>query len=84
MSGPSRFSQHYWLTNGMARSVGINLSHEIRSGRLAHKELQDTVARCALCPNAGQCAQWMGHQCAVASDPPAYCEIRDDLRRLTH
>lgn len=72
----------YWLTQGMARALGINLSTAIRSGGLSRAGLERLVDRCAQCPHAGECLGWLAHPQGQAPTLPDYCPNRAALGAL--
>lgn len=77
-------TQHYWLTQGMARALGVNLSGAIHTGGLSRSGLDDLVARCQACGHAADCLPWLGRNAVGAAALPTYCENRvplDALRR---
>ena len=77
-------TQHYWLTQGMARALGVNLSAAIHTGGLSRSALDGLVARCQACGHAADCLPWLGRNAGRAAALPTYCENRvplDALRR---
>lgn len=36
----------WWLTHGMARSIGVSLPHAVLDGWLTRKDLAELVGRC--------------------------------------
>lgn len=66
-------SMHFWITIGMARTLGLNLSDAMLDGRLSQSTYIDLVARCSACPQAQMCMQWMGQQTSLAAAPPENC-----------
>lgn len=80
----SATTQHYWLTQGMARALGVNLSAAIHAGGLTRPALDTLVARCQACGHAADCLPWLGRNATGAEALPTYCENRvrlDALRR---
>ncbi|OLS52367.1 DUF6455 family protein [Rhodovulum sulfidophilum] len=82
MEDQGRLSQHFWLTQGMARTIGVNLNHALRSGQLGRGEYSELVARCCHCGRAEACMGWMGHQVSGADCPPDWCAVRCSLKAL--
>lgn len=74
---------HYWLTQGMARTAGVNLKAEVTAGRISEATFVEMVARCGACQKAETCVRWMAEGAAEAPDIPGYClnhEIIEALR----
>ncbi len=77
-----KLDEHYWLTRGMARALGLSLSGALRDKRLTGDDLSLMVARCVACGRKADCTQWLAHHGAGAPDLPGYCAIAPDLRAL--
>ena len=75
-------SGHYWLTLGMARSVGLNLCAAIRAQRMSRAKLDELVTRCETCGRQADCTRWLGRITQDATTPPAYCANRKSLSVL--
>ncbi|MBI1218910.1 MAG: hypothetical protein GC186_10210 [Rhodobacteraceae bacterium] len=75
-------TQHYWLTQGMARALGVNLSAAIHAGILSRADLDTLVARCQDCGHASDCLLWLGRNASGAPALPGYCENRVPLEAL--
>ncbi|MEL6518656.1 MAG: DUF6455 family protein [Pseudomonadota bacterium] len=74
---------HYWLTQGMARTAGVNLKQEITTGRISETTFVEMVARCSACQKADGCVRWMAEGAGGAPKIPGYClnhEIIEALR----
>jgi hypothetical protein len=65
--------RHFWLTQGMARTVGVNLTEAIAAGRMTRDDLAHMVVRCAGCEFPERCVRWMADGRHLGEDPPAYC-----------
>lgn len=72
----------YWLTQGMARVLGISLSSAIRSGALSHDGLEAMVDRCGHCAHADACLGWLARQQGEVGTAPDYCANRAALAAL--
>ena len=72
----------YWLTQGMARVMGISLSSAIRCGALSRERLDAMVERCAQCAHAADCLGWLAGQQGGQTAPPDYCANRSALAAL--
>ncbi len=80
--GGSSVLQHYWLTQGMARALGVNLCAAIAAGALKRSVLDDLVARCEACKRQAECLPWLGRNAMGAADLPEYCANRQALLAL--
>lgn len=66
-------TRHFWITIGVSRCLGVNLSDALQDGKLTHSGYADLVTRCRTCPHAKACEEWMGQQCGRATTPPPGC-----------
>ncbi|RAP41422.1 hypothetical protein BYZ73_10795 [Rhodovulum viride] len=82
MEDQGRLSKHFWLTQGMARTIGVNLNDALRSGQLGRGEYSELVAACAHCGRAEECMRWMGHQVTGADRLPEWCAVGVRLEAL--
>ena len=64
---------HFWLTLGMARTLGVTLTDALDSGQITRADYAETVTRCRGCDAALDCAVWMGQQTCSAESAPSYC-----------
>lgn len=80
MSGDA--TQSYWLTQGMARALGVNLSSGVLEGWLKRSELDSMVLRCQLCGCRARCTQWLAVNGAGATSLPDYCANKAELESL--
>ncbi|MBT8476914.1 MAG: hypothetical protein HKO95_11310 [Rhodobacteraceae bacterium] len=74
---------HFWLTQGMARTAGVNIGEEIALGRLTIEDFGGMVSRCEKCERSEPCVRWMAEGGKGAPDIPGYClnhEIIEALR----
>lgn len=71
--GTTAAERHFWLTQGMARTVGVNLTEAIAAGRISRAELAQMVVRCSGCEFPERCVRWMAEGTHLDADPPAYC-----------
>lgn len=75
-------SRHFWLTQGMARSIGLDLNRALRSGELPRDAYSQMIASCCDCDCSGACIAWMAQQGGGATAPPDFCPIAGALKRL--
>lgn len=79
---PGSLDRHFWLTQGMARTLGIRFSDVIAQGRLTPQGFTDLVNTCRGCPLSHRCVAWMARAEAATQPAPSYCENADALNRL--
>lgn len=82
MDEDNRFSRHFWLSQGMARSIGVNVNEALRVGRLDRDAYAELVARCCHCARTEQCLGWMARQGAGAEALPGWCALKPELEAL--
>ncbi|TCP62369.1 hypothetical protein EV663_102214 [Rhodovulum bhavnagarense] len=82
MEDHGKLSHHFWLTQGMARTIGVNVNDALRDGRMGRGEYAEMVAKCCHCDRSEQCMAWMGKQTAGAERAPGWCAIKPGLERL--
>ena len=75
-------ARNYWLTQGMARTLGVNLAGAIAGGWLTREDLGIMVVRCRMCGRAEQCTRWLAQNGAGASELPDYCANKSELEAL--
>jgi hypothetical protein len=80
--GVTTAERHFWLTQGMARTVGVNLTEAIAAGRMTRSGLGDMVVRCASCESSERCVRWMSDGRHLGGDPPAYCLNHEAIEAL--
>ncbi|EIE52823.1 hypothetical protein AL036_15415 [Salipiger aestuarii] len=75
-------ARHFWMTRSVARVMGLNLSNEMRRGRLEPDGYARMVASCQGCALVEACQSWLGDQTDVSAAPPPGCRIGAQLGRL--
>lgn len=80
--GDTDAERTFWLTQGIARTVGVNLTTEMAEGRLTRAEYADMMVRCSACDNAETCVRWMAEGGRGDTDPPAYCLNHERIEAL--
>jgi Family of unknown function (DUF6455) len=73
----------WWLTRGMARISGVNLSHAVVEGWLQRTELDELVVRCAGCHLAADCEGWLAKS-GPERTMPAFCPNKPAIEALVH
>ncbi|THD76398.1 hypothetical protein E7681_00735 [Thalassobius vesicularis] len=77
-------ARHFWLTRSVARSMGLNLSEEMTTGRLSAQGYAQMVTACRKCPFVAQCENWLAHSGAGANAAPENCANAPVLNGLKH
>ena len=73
---------HYWLTLGMAKAVGVNLTNALHEGRISRAQYADIVTRCCGCTWGGGCVDWLAKQTDIADEVPLSCANHDTFKAL--
>jgi hypothetical protein len=86
MEETGRLSRHFWLTQGMARTVGVNLNVALQTGRTSRQEYAQAIAECCHCAHRQRCIAWLAVHGAGAEKQPEFCAIGPwlDQLRETH
>jgi hypothetical protein len=82
MEDHGRLSKHFWLTQGMARTIGVNVNEALQSGHLGRGEYAELVAQCCHCDRCESCMAWMGRQLTGADALPDWCAVKPRLEAL--
>jgi hypothetical protein len=83
MIGYPEAHKAWWLTRGMARISGVNLSRAVLDGWLQRAELDGLVIRCASCKMATQCESWLACS-GAARTMPDFCPNKPGIEALAH
>lgn len=67
--------RHYWLVQGMARAVGVDLARAFEDGRIDRRDWAETVERCRACDWVDGCRAWLAAG-GAAHVPPGPCRNR--------
>ena len=73
---------HFWITRGMARRMGVNLSAAMQEGRLSQAVLARMVERCRDCPGAQGCLDFLSERDGPTAAVPDWCCHTAVLSRL--
>lgn len=80
--GGSKAETHFWLTQGMAKAIGVSITDQIARGNLSRAEFQDMVVRCGACEFPERCVRWMAEGQHRNEPPPGYCLNHERLEQL--
>lgn len=81
MIGYPEARKAWWLTRGMARTSGVNLSTDVLEGWLQRNELLGQILCCAACCRNRECEAWFsrsGSACRI----PEFCPNKTDIEAL--
>lgn len=74
---------HFWLTRGLARRLGINITEAMRSGVLTRADFAAMVARCRDCEAGVQaCIGYLSEAPSAPDTAPECCANRAVLETL--
>jgi len=83
MTGCIEAPRAWWLTQGMARAVGLNLPRAVLDGWISRSELAALVLRCHTCTQQTTCTTFLAD--AMRSPQlPSFCPNAAEIERLTH
>ncbi len=71
----------WWLTRGMARVSGVNLSQAVVEGWLRRSELAHLIERCAACNKGDACNRWLATS-GPARQMPDFCPNKAEIEAL--
>jgi hypothetical protein len=74
--------RHFWLNQGMARTIGVNLSEALAEGDLDVAGYCALIDRCRNSTCGEACVAWMGEQGAGARCAPDFCANAATLNAL--
>lgn len=73
---------HFWITRGMARRMGVNLSEAMHEGLLSQADFAAMITRCRDCPGAAGCLEFLSERSGPAEGAPDWCRNAALLRGL--
>lgn len=85
MAFHASLDMHFWLTRGMARRLGVNLTEAMHQGLLTRADFAQMVARCRTCSDSQGCLEFLAEHPESVSEPPEGCtnaQVLDELRQL--
>ena len=82
MIGYADAPRAWWLTRGMARVAGVNLSQAVLDGWLSRDELSRIIAACESCPKGGSCEGWLATS-GPETEMPAFCPNKASIESLS-
>lgn len=80
--GLSGDDRPFWITQGVAQAIGVNLTDAMAEGLLDRRGYMAMVSRCEACPFGEACAVWLSEQQGYAAGAPDYCPNAPAFDRL--
>lgn len=74
---------HFWITRGMARRMGVNLTEAMHDGVLSQADFAAMINRCRGCPGAEGCKAYLADPVPGAGSAPDWCRNGEVLRELS-
>ncbi|MDP3264329.1 MAG: DUF6455 family protein [Tabrizicola sp.] len=81
MIGYPETPRAWWLTRGMARLSGVDLSQAVVEGWLRRSELARIIDRCAACTEGDACDRWLATS-GRANQMPEFCPNKPEIESL--
>jgi hypothetical protein len=85
MAFHASLDMHFWLTRGMARRLGVNLTEALQQGVITRGDYADLLARCRACADTQACIEFLAEHPDRAAAPPEGCleaDVLNELRKL--
>jgi hypothetical protein len=76
------FDQNFFLTQGIARAMGVSLTEALADGRLDREGYAAMVAQCHACPHAADCKASFADARFTLRGAPSYCRNRPALNEI--
>lgn len=75
-------TRHFWLTQGVARALGLSFTEAMLDGRISASGYADLVNRCRGCAQSEACLSWLGSHGARSERAPEFCMNGRSLETL--
>lgn len=76
---------HFWITRGMVRRMGINLTEAMHDGLLTQADFAEMISRCRCCTGAKGCLAFLSEHPDAVAAAPDWCRnaaVLAELRAL--
>lgn len=86
MAFHASLDMHFWLTRGMARRLGVNLTEALQQGLITRADYADILARCRACGDTQACIDFLAEHPEGVAEPPDSCmdaQVLSELRNLS-
>lgn len=74
---------HFWITRGMARRMGVNLTEAMHDGFLTQADFAEMITRCRNCNGAQGCMAYLSEHPDRVDAAPDWCQNGQILRELS-
>ncbi len=74
---------HFWITRGMARRMGVNLTEAMHDGFLTQADFATMITRCRGCDGAQGCMAFLADHAGQSGSAPDWCRNGTILRELS-
>ncbi len=74
---------HFWITRGMARRLGVNLSEAMHDGLISQADFADMITRCRGCDKADGCLAALSERAGAPTSLPDWCHNAALLSELS-
>ena len=78
----SNLDLHFWITRGMGRRMGVDLSQAIQEGDLTHADFATMITACRTCGRSEFCLALLSERGSAPDALPADCPNRRVLESL--
>ncbi|PTV96337.1 hypothetical protein C8J27_102131 [Rhodobacter aestuarii] len=83
MGAQGNLDLHFWITRGMARRLGVNLTEAMHDGNLTQADFASMITRCRECPGVDGCMAYLAGSSPAAGETPDWCRNRAILHELS-
>lgn len=74
---------HFWITRGIARRMGVNLSEAMHDGFLTQADFAEMITRCRGCDKSEGCIAVLSERAGAAVSVPDWCRNAGVLSELS-
>ncbi|WP_417808607.1 DUF6455 family protein [Thioclava sp.] len=78
----SNLDLHFWITRGMARRMGVNLTKGVQEGDLTRADVAAMVTACRTCGRSEFCLALLSERGPAPNALPADCPNKPALESL--
>lgn len=64
---------HFWITRGVARRLGVNLSEAMHDGYLTQADFAEMITRCRKCERTEGCLAMLSERVGPPISLPDWC-----------
>lgn len=75
MTKEALLAEHFWLSQGMARSVGVKLNEALQAGNVKRVDYEAALVQCCLCSSKNKCKAWLAVAHGPSENAPDFCAL---------